>query len=264
MTSTTFIGAGNIAQALMGGFISTREAGKISASDPVATQLDKLPKRIQRANNNVMAVKDADVVVLCVKPNMMADICKELKPHSKEKLFISVAAGITTHSLSDWLGPDTAIVRCMPNTPALIRQGMTGLYANSLVKHSQRSIAEKILGAVGQYHWFENESDLDLVTAISGSGPAYYFLVMESMQQAGIALGLTPEVSRQLVLQTALGAAQMAITSDLSTEQLRINVTSPGGTTQAALTKLMDAGLNGIFRRAIKAAYDRSKELSAT
>ena len=264
MTSVAFIGAGNIAQAIIGGFSTKDESAEITASDPAAEQLQKLPQRVNRTTDNREAVSNADVVVLCLKPDLMPQICKELSDSAGDKLFISVAAGITIASISSWLGPDAAIIRCMPNTPALVQRGMTGLCANSHVKEDQRTIAESILGAVGQIHWFEDESDLDVVTAISGSGPAYYFLVMQSMQQAGIALGLTPEVSRKLVLQTAIGAAQMAIESELSSEQLRINVTSPGGTTQAALEKLMDGGLDNMFDIAIKAAYERSKELSAT
>jgi pyrroline-5-carboxylate reductase len=261
MNTTTFIGAGHIAQALIGGYLATNPS-RLIASDPVSSQLEQLPDAVERSLNNRTAIADADVVVLCVKPDAMADICLELRDDAASKLFISVAAGITVDSLATWLGEDTAIIRCMPNTPSLVGQGMTGLFASTKVSSAQRVIAETILGSVGQYHWFEDENSLDVVTAISGSGPAYYFLVMESMQKAGIALGLTPEVSRKLVLQTALGAAQMALESDLSTEQLRVNVTSPGGTTQAALTTMIEAGLENTFTEAINAAYERSKQLS--
>jgi pyrroline-5-carboxylate reductase len=262
MTSTTFIGAGNISQALIGGYLKTGQADRIVASDPVSAQLDKLPAEVVRTNDNIQAIADSQTVVLCLKPGMMSKICQTLRGQTDDKLFISVAAGITIESLNNWLGEDTAVIRCMPNTPALVQQGMTGLFANTRVTDSQRNIAENILGSVGKVLWFSTESALDTVTAISGSGPAYYFLVMESMQQAGIGLGLTADESRVLVLQTALGAAQMAIDSDLTTEQLRINVTSHGGTTQAALTKLMGAGLTELFAEAIEAAFERSKELS--
>ncbi|HIG42198.1 MAG: pyrroline-5-carboxylate reductase [bacterium] len=263
MITTTFIGAGNIAQALMGGYLQTKP-GRIIASDPVLVQLQKLPASIERSQDNQSAIQHADVVVLCVKPNMMADICRNLADHSRGKLFISVAAGITVESLVTWLGQGSAIIRSMPNTPALVQQGMTGLHANENVSSEQRTVAEKILGSVGEYHWFEDEASLDVVTAISGSGPAYYFLIMESMQKAGVALGLPPEVSRKLVVQTTLGAAQMALESDLSTEQLRINVTSPGGTTQAALEKMLQAGLPSTISDAVNAAWDKSRELSQT
>jgi pyrroline-5-carboxylate reductase len=261
MTTTTFIGAGHIAQALIGGYLATNP-DRLIASDPLLTQLEQLPEKVERSESNRAAIADADVVVLCVKPNTMAGICSELKDYSTGKLFISVAAGITTESMMSWLGEESAIIRCMPNTPALVGKGMTGLFANPKVSSNQRDIAEQILGSVGKFHWFDDENSLDVVTAISGSGPAYYFLVMETMQKAGIKLGLPPEVSRKLVLQTALGAAQMALESDLSTEQLRINVTSPGGTTQAALTKMIEADLSGTLIEAIDAAYERSKQLS--
>ena len=262
MTTTAFIGAGNIAQALISGYLKTGRAKNIIAADPLPAQLAKLPKGIVRMQSNSEAIRDADVIVLCLKPNMMADICRELGEQSKGKLIISVAAGITVTSLSTWFGGQSAIIRCMPNTPALVQRGMTGLYANNNVTTEQRGVAESILGSVGLYHWFEAESALDAVTAISGSGPAYFFLVMEAMQRAGLAIGLSEAISKQLVLQTALGAAEMALNSDLSTEQLRLNVTSPGGTTEAAIRELIDGGLNETFIAAIKAAFQRSKELS--
>jgi len=260
MTTTTFIGAGNIAQALMGGYLQTGD--QIIAADPVAAQLAKLPETISRMQDNLEAIRQADVVVLCLKPDKMAPTCRELAGSAGDRLFISVAAGVTVNSLSSWLGEQTPVVRCMPNTPALVRQGMTGLFANQNVTRDQRLAAEKILGSVGQYRWFEIESELDAVTAVSGSGPAYFFLVMEAMQQAGVRIGLSEETSRQLVLQTALGAADMASRSDLTPAQLRINVTSPGGTTEAALGKLMAAGLADTFKDAIEAAFERSKALS--
>ncbi|MBV1876460.1 MAG: pyrroline-5-carboxylate reductase [Pseudomonadales bacterium] len=272
MTTTTFIGAGKIAQAIMGGYLNSLQSAtseqhqssmdQIIASDPVAEQLAQLPAQITTMADNKNAIVKADVVVLCVKPNMMEEICLPLKNQAKDKLFISVAAGITTKSLAHWLGDSTSIIRCMPNTPALVQQGMTGLFANSRVSESQKTIAEAILQSVGLTEWFEKEDALDAVTAISGSGPAYYFLVMEAMQNAAIALGLSTEVSRKLVLQTALGAAQMASESELDTEQLRTNVTSPGGTTAAALEQLIEAGLPDSFDKAIIAAFKRSKELS--
>ena len=267
MTTTTFIGAGKIAQAIMGGYLAsqanTEPRDKLIASDPMLGQLAQLPSEIIRSQNNIDAIRDANIVVLCVKPNMMQRICEPLNGQTQAKLFISVAAGITIDSLSSWLGQSTSIIRCMPNTPALVQQGMTGLCANQNVTNSQRDAANRILQSVGLCEWFEDESALDAVTAVSGSGPAYYFLVMEAMQKAAISLGLTPEVSRKLVLQTALGAAQMASTSELDAEQLRINVTSPGGTTEAALSSLQGAGIEKTFAEAISLAYERSKALSA-
>ena len=262
MTSTTFIGAGNIAQALMGGYLASDPAAKIIASDPFPAQLEKLPSVIQRCDNNHDAVEASDVVVLCVKPNMMQQICEELGSSIASKLTISVAAGTTAGAISSWIGEKSAIIRCMPNTPALVNQGMTGLYANEHATEEQKHKAADILGSVGRIQWFETESELDAVTAVSGSGPAYFFLVMEAMQKAAIGLGLDATTSRDLVLQTALGAAQMAQESELSTEQLRINVTSPGGTTEAALNELLKGGLEQNFEKAIEAAFKRSVELS--
>jgi len=262
MTSTTFVGAGNIARALMCGYLKSQAKVSITASDPNMEQLKKLPAEIRHSQDNNQAIVDADAVVLCLKPNLMAKICQEFSVPTENKLFISVAAGITVSSLSQWLGQNTAIIRCMPNTPALVQQGMTGLYANTLVSPAQKLIAEEILGSVGQIHWFDDESELDAVTAVSGSGPAYYFLVMEAMQKAAESLGLSPAVARQLVLQTALGAAQMAQQSEFDPEQLRLNVTSPGGTTEAAINNMQNAGLTEIFRSAIEAAHNRSKALS--
>jgi pyrroline-5-carboxylate reductase len=263
MTVTAFIGAGNISKALMGGLLSADSKASIWASDPVQSQLDTLPGAIQTTTDNLQAVEDANVVVLCVKPNMMADICSALSPAAKGKLFISVAAGITCTSLRQWLGGDAAVIRCMPNTPALIGEGMTGLFASPEASDSQKNQASNILSHVGKIAWFEKESDLDLVTAVSGSGPAYFFLMLEAMQLAAQDLGLNPEVAKTLVQQTALGAVKMAIQSDLEPGDLRRNVTSPGGTTAAAIAVLQDQGFEEIMMAALKSAANRSRELSA-
>lgn len=262
MSTITFIGAGNIAQALMGGLQQGHPEATIIASDPSVEQLSKLSPEIRREQSNDIAVKNADIVVLCVKPNLVKTICENLRPLAQGRLFISVAAGITSASMSECLGDEIAIIRCMPNTPALVQAGMTGLFANKHVSPEQKEAAEKILGSVGQIQWFDRESELDVVTAISGSGPAYYFLFMEAMQKAGQTLGLSPEIARKLVIQTALGAAQMAQDSALETAQLRINVTSPGGTTEAALNSMEDAGIQKVIENGIKAAHERSISLS--
>jgi pyrroline-5-carboxylate reductase len=187
-------------------------------------------------------------------------LAREVSALASGKLFISVAAGVTTQSLVSWLGCPT-IIRCMPNTPALLQKGMTGLFATNSVNAEHRKIGESILAAVGETRWFEKESDLDAVTAISGSGPAYFFYVIEVMQSAAEQLGLSREASRQLVLQTALGACEMAAMSIEPTAELRKRVTSPGGTTEAALRKLIDGGLDSLFLDAILAAKSRSEEL---
>jgi pyrroline-5-carboxylate reductase len=175
---------------------------------------------------------------------------------------VSIVAGVTAADIDAWLGGDFPIVRCMPNTPALVRQGISALHANARVSDDQRAQAERILGAVGSVVWVPEEAQLDAVTAVSGSGPAYFFAVMEAMEQAGVALGLAPDVSRQLTLQTALGAAMLATQSADPPAVLRAQVTSPGGTTQAALQVLQAGGLTALFKDALAAAHRRAGELA--
>lgn len=261
-----FIGAGNIATAIISGLISKGiSPDNIIVADPAEGQLIPFRKLGVRATlDNRAAVAQADVVIFSVKPTVlpavardMANLVTELKP-----LVISVAAGITLTSLSAWLGDQLALVRCMPNTPALVQLGATGLYANKNVTAEQRDLAEQIVNAVGLSIWLENERQLDAVTALSGSGPAYFFYIIEIMSQVGVKMGLTSECSRKLVLQTALGAATMAMQSVDEPAQLRRRVTSPGGTTAAALDSMQDSNLAGIFEAAIEAAQGRSVELS--
>ncbi len=264
MSKIAFIGAGNIAKAILGGYYAANPTSTIYAADPIASQLDSLPVGVNTGTDNQFAVSQADTVMLCVKPNMMADICKALSSVSAGKLFISVAAGITTEDLQSWLGASAAVVRCMPNTPALVGEGMTGLFARPEVSTAQRQEAEALLGAVGKVSWFDNEPDLDLVTAVSGSGPAYFFLMIEAMQEAAVAAGLKPEVARLLTQQTALGAAKMAASSEQDAGVLRQNVTSPGGTTAAALDVFNSHDFKQIVAKALAAAETRAKELSST
>jgi pyrroline-5-carboxylate reductase len=264
MSKVAFIGAGNIARAILGGYLAANPDAEIYATDPVEAQLESLPEQVHRGTDNVQAVQQAEVILLCVKPNMMADLCRQLAQHAAHKLFVSVAAGITTENLRAWLGDGPAIVRCMPNTPALVGAGMTGLFASAGTKPEQRQVASELLGAVGEISWFDKESDLDIVTAVSGSGPAYFFLLIEAIQEAAVNMGLTPEVARQLSEQTALGAAKMAVDSELAASTLRSNVTSPGGTTAAALEVFAREGFKETVTGALQAAEKRSKELSLT
>jgi len=180
----------------------------------------------------------------------------------KKPLVVSIAAGINQHSLSQWLGADTAIVRCMPNTPALVLTGATALHANTKVTAEQRNLAENILRSVGIALWVKDESELDAVTAVSGSGPAYYFLLMEAMEKAALELGLSEVTARLLVQQTALGAAKIALESPESPEQLRKRVASPGGTTQRAIETFEQGGFTELVSKALHAARDRSIEMS--
>ena len=259
-----FIGAGNIARAIIGGLIESGfEPASIIAVDPAEDQRSRLPAGVIAAPDAAGMLDDVAAVMLCVKPGLIGTVVSSMAAELAGKLVISVAAGIPIETIRAPLPDDTAVVRCMPNTPALIRAGMTGLYASPEVDADQRALAEQIMRAAGDVVWLENESEIDIVTAISGSGPAYYFLVMEAMEAAGERLGFSAEASRRLVLQTALGAAQMAAASSEDPATLRQNVTSPGGTTEAAIKTLIERGLTDAFEAAMKAARDRSIELGA-
>ncbi len=262
-----FIGAGNMAASIVGGLTAQGLApDSITASDPYEESLSRLQQvaAVNTTQNNDEAIAGADVVVLAVKPQVMQQVATSIASavQQHQPLIISIAAGIEINSLDKWLGGNLAIVRCMPNTPALVQTGATALYANAQVSDSQRQQADQILRAVGIALWVDDEAQLDAVTAISGSGPAYFFLVIEAMQAAGEELGLAPELARQLTLQTALGAAKMAIGSDVDTSELRRRVTSPGGTTHAAISSFEANGFQKIFTQALTAARDRSESLA--
>lgn len=261
----TFIGAGNMAASIIGGLVKKGyPAEQITASDLLQDNLDRLQGEfgIIPQADNALAVKDADVVVLAVKPQVMKPVAEGLKPHLKaDCLIISIAAGITIDSISQWLG-ELAIVRCMPNTPALVQTGASGLYANASTSAEQKQNANEILSAVGIVEWLDSEALLDPVTAVSGSGPAYYFLMMEAMIDAGVAQGLSRETATQLTLQTALGAAQLAQNSDVDVAELRRRVTSPNGTTEQAILSFERDGLRDTVARAMQACTDRSIELA--
>lgn len=261
-----FIGGGNMAHSLIGGLIADGfSAGNIWASDPNADKLANLAEAfaVQTSVDNQTIVDNTDVVVLAVKPQVMKAVASELDVGKRpDSLFVSVAAGIRLDALSSWLGSQPALIRCMPNTPALVQSGATGMFANTRVSSRQREIAESVLRAVGVTAWVEDEAMLDIVTALSGSGPAYFFLVMEAMERSAIELGLPSETARLLTLQTAFGAAKMAMESEESVQQLRQRVTSPGGTTERAIQALRDGGLEALFHRALSAAQRRSVELA--
>lgn len=269
-TRIAFIGAGNMAASLIGGLRAKGVAASaIRASDPGAEQRAKITAEhgIEVVADNASAVSGADVVVLAVKPQVMKDVCQALAPAlSGDALIVSIAAGIPCASLERWLGEvngkPRAIVRCMPNTPALVGLGASGLYANSSVSAVQREQAEQLLSAVGIALWLDEEKQIDAVTAVSGSGPAYFFLLMEAMTAAGEKLGLSREVAGQLARQTALGAAQMATTSDVDPAELRRRVTSPNGTTEAAIKTFQANGFEALVEKAVGAADHRSAELA--
>ena len=263
----TFIGAGNMASSLAGGMIAKgMDPINVTLADINEQQLQQVRKQLQvnTTRDNINACQKADVVVLAVKPQVMGDVLPPLKElfQQRKPLVMSIAAGITLAQLEGWLGADMPIVRCMPNTPALVETGASGLFANRNVSQPQREQARSIMAAVGLALWVDNEDQIDAVTAVSGSGPAYFFLVMEAMIAAGKALGLSDQAAKQLTLQTALGSAQMAITSDVEPDELRRRVTSPGGTTERAIGIMEDKQLRAIFAEALQGAYQRSKELS--
>ena len=260
-----FIGAGNMAASLIGGLRAQGvPAERIRASDPSAEQRARLGAEhgIFLCADNAEAVAGADVVVLAVKPQVMKAVCQALAPSlTGNPLIVSIAAGIPCASLEQWLGPK-AIVRCMPNTPALLRQGVSGLFANARVSPAQRAQAEQLLSAVGVALWLDEERLIDAVTAVSGSGPAYFFLLIEVMTAAGEQLGLPRETAAQLTLQTALGAARMATESDVDAAELRRRVTSPNGTTEAAIKAFQAGGFETLVQQALNAAAARSAELA--
>ncbi|PPD49529.1 MAG: pyrroline-5-carboxylate reductase [Methylobacter sp.] len=262
-----FIGGGNMASSLINGLIvSGHAAHSLWVSDINADVVSTLSEKlgVNSTTSNEELVNAVDVVVLAVKPQNLADVAKHIAPliQQKQSLVVSIAAGISQNSLSRWLGNDVAIVRCMPNTPALVLTGATALHANDQVTTEQRDLAENILRAVGLALWVEQESELDAVTAVSGSGPAYFFLLMEAMENAAVQLGLTEQTARLLVQQTALGAAKIALESSESPAQLRQRVTSPGGTTQRAIETFEQAGFTELVANALHAARDRSIEMS--
>lgn len=274
----TFIGAGNMTRSLIAGLIHANNDLEIRIADPDDAQLQSIQENwqgITAFTDNIQAIDKADILVLATKPQIMQKVCEPLQAGlvDQNTLIISIAAGVGIASLNQWLGgaddksqkkslsKPLSIVRCMPNTPALVQSGMTGLYANSHVSIEQHDLAESILRAVGSTLWVSDEDKIDAVTAVSGSGPAYYFLVMEAMQEAAKKLGLSEEESRLLVLQTAFGAAKLALESSDDAGVLRQRVTSKGGTTEAALNVLIEGGLPDLFNQALKAAENRSKEL---
>jgi pyrroline-5-carboxylate reductase len=261
------IGSGNMGASLIGGLIADGyPASNIWITDPAVDRLKQIEHQfgVNGTTDNHKAVKHADVVIFAVKPQIFAPVAKDLAASIQQKkpLVMSVAAGIRETTLQQWLGGNLAIVRSMPNTPALIGCGAAALYANQHVSAPQRDIAESILRAVGLVVWLEDEKLMDAVTALSGSGPAYFFMVMEVLQQAAEDLGLPKEIARLLTLQTGFGAARMALESETSVGELRKQVTSPGGTTEAALNVLEQENLRHIFAKALNAAAARSEELA--
>jgi pyrroline-5-carboxylate reductase len=263
-----FVGGGNMAAALIGGLTKRGlSSERIVVADPSSEQLERLVRDygVRRAPDNASAALGAEVVVLAVKPQQMRAASLALSPHLAvtRPLVISVAAGIPHAALARWFGPQIAVVRTMPNRPALNGFGATGLYAPAAVGAAHRALAESIMAAVSATVWVEHESQMDTVTALSGSGPAYFFLFMEALEAAAHERGLPTDIAHKLTLETAFGAAQMARQSTESLAVLRDQVTSKGGTTAAALAVLDAAGLRATVAHAVAAADRRSAELAA-
>lgn len=253
-----------MANSLIGGMLANGYSeSKITACDIDEEKLTSLSEDfgINTTSNSLHAVESAEIVVLAIKPQVMQSVCENLAGGIKSNsLIISIAAGVRENSINRWLGGNRAIVRCMPNTPALVQLGATALFANSRVGIEQKNAAQAILDAVGVTVWVEQESALDAVTAISGSGPAYFFYFIELLQQAGEDLGLDRKTAEMLAKQTALGAASMAHKSDVV--KLRAQVTSRGGTTEQAILSFQQNGLPALLEKATLAARDRSVELA--
>jgi len=261
-----FIGAGNMAYALIKGLLNNGfDANQINISDPNEELLlnRESELKVTTYSDNTSLLSNSDIIFFAVKPQVLSSVCLELKGVVKSKhLFVSIVAGIRSSDINRWLGGNFALIRTMPNTPALFQSGVTGLFANKVVDNEQKSLVESILSSVGECFWVNEEKLIDAITAISGSGPAYFFLLMESMKQAGIALGLDEETANSLSIQTAYGASLMANKTGKDSRTLRTEVTSPNGTTQSAIESFQDQNFEGIVANATRAAYDRARALS--
>ena len=260
-----FIGGGNMARALIGGLLRAGGAAtavRVADPQPDHAALAALGPLTQSADN-AAAARGAGIVVLAVKPQVMADACRSIAVvvQAARPLVISVAAGTRLDDIDAWLGGGCRIVRCMPNTPALLGAGATGMVANARVDAAARASAERLLASVGSVEWIGDEALMDAVTALSGSGPAYFFQLLEHLEEAAVALGLPRESARRLAIQTGLGALRMATESGVEPAELRRRVTSPGGTTAAALAAFERGGFAALVKRALEAARDRGREL---
>lgn len=259
----TFIGGGNMASALIGGILDRISGAAITVVDPAVSQRAALEQRfsVKAHAEPVPEALDSDVIVMAIKPQQMREAARAIAQHIDRQLVVSVAAGIRAGDLSRWLGGHSRIVRCMPNTPALVGAGITGLAALPGLPEDDRAVAEGLLAAVGQTLWVDEESMLDAVTAVSGSGPAYVFYFMEAIEAAAARMGFDAEQARKLTLATFAGAAKLAAQSPEPASVLRERVTSKGGTTAAALDVMTQRELPRHIADALQAACARSVEL---
>ena len=261
----TFIGGGNMAQAIIGGLVQKGfAASDIAVVELIAEQRTRLAQQlgVRAVASAAEAAPYGDIVIMAVKPQQMREAAEAVAPQLKGELVLTIAAGIRLADLSRWLDGHAQLVRCMPNTPALVSAGITGAYAAPAVSNAQRDAADRVLSAVGKVIWVSDEQKLDPVTAVSGSGPAYVFYFIEALEKAGIELGLSAEQSRTLAIETFVGAAKLAADSIDAPGTLRETVTSKGGTTHAALASMNTEGVNQAIVRAIHAANRRAGELA--
>jgi len=263
----SFIGAGNMASAIIGGMLDNGyKAGDIWVSAPDDGHLQAIRKRfgVSVTTDNRYCAQQADIVILAVKPQVMADVCRDIAPvvQNTRPLMVSIAAGLTADTLDEWLGGGLPMVRVMPNTPSLVGKGAAGLFANKHVKEDQKKMVQAVFESIGSALWVDDESLLHGVTALSGSGPAYFFLMLEALEAAATDAGIEPATARELAIQTMAGAAEMAARSEHDPAQLKRNVMSPGGTTEQAINTFEDGGLRDLVKKAYGAAFKRSEEMA--
>lgn len=267
MKKIAFIGAGNMARAIIIGLVNSGVAAKnIIVANPSPEKRVLLSNEfgVQQTSDNIAAAKFADIIVLSVKPHFIGDVCQQLSNalDISNKLFVSVAAGTTIAQIQQALNSPVALVRVMPNTPAQLGLGMSGLFASKEVSNEQKAASDKLMSAVGKIIWLETEDKINDIIAVAGSAPAYFFLFMEAMEKQAQILGFNAEESRMLVQQTALGAAQMVEHNSSAISTLRENVTSKGGTTFAALEQFRKDGLEKTVSNAMNAAITRAEEMA--
>ena len=263
----SFIGAGNMASAIIGGMLDSGfKAANIWVSAPDDNHLQSIRKQfgVSVTTDNRYCADQADMVVLAVKPQVMASVCSDIAPvvQNTRPLMVSIAAGLEASTLDEWLGGGLPLVRVMPNTPSLVGKGAAGLYANDQVKEKQKTMVESVFNSIGSALWVEDESLLHAVTALSGSGPAYFFLMLEALEEAATDAGIAGETARALAIQTMAGAAEMAGRSEHDPGQLKRNVMSPGGTTEQAIQTFEEGGMRDLVKKAYSAAYKRSGEMA--
>lgn len=263
----SFIGAGNMASAIIGGMLDSGfKAANIWVSAPDDNHLQSIRKQfgVSVTTDNRYCAEQADMVVLAVKPQVMASVCSDIAPvvQNTRPLMVSIAAGLEAATLDGWLGGGLPLVRVMPNTPSLVGKGAAGLYANDEVKEKQKAMVESVFNSIGSALWVEDESLLHAVTALSGSGPAYFFLMLEALEEAATDAGIAGETARALAIQTMAGAAEMAGRSEHDPGQLKRNVMSPGGTTEQAIQTFEEGGMRDLVKKAYSAAYKRSGEMA--